>query len=72
MRLEIEAKSRNMNDSLTSDPKLISELGRVNRIDFNARTTQCCVLTHNAMSSAAWVDVNIMEPRALDVLGIKI
>lgn len=66
-----------MNNSLTSELKLISEWGRINRVDFDARQTQCCVLTHNrnnnAILSVTWGDVvNIKQSENLDVLTMKI
>lgn len=76
--LEIGARRSNMNDALTSDLITISEWGRANRVDFNARKTQCCFLTHRrdagagVLSSVSMGNVNIEEADALDVLGMRI
>ena len=49
----------------TGDLITISEWGEANRIDFNARKTQYCVLTHRCnagagvLSSVPMVNVNI-------------
>ena len=66
-----------MNESLNHDLIKISEWGRVNRVDFNARKTQCCFLTHKRLAdivvpSIYMGGVNIKESETLDVLGMKI
>ena len=41
-----------MNDTLNQDLLTISEWGKANRVEFNARKTQCCFLTHRAVGSS--------------------
>ena len=72
--MEIRARKLSMNDALIGELITISEWGLVNRVDFNARKTQRCFLTHrrdagaNVLSSVSMGNVNIEEADALDVL----
>ena len=56
----------------------IPEWIRANRVDFNARKTQCCFLTHRrnadagVLSCVSMGNVNIAKADALDVLGMSI
>ena len=62
-----------MNDTLGRDLDIISEWGRANRVEFNARKIQCCVLTHKratnqGASSVYMGGIIIEESESLDVL----
>lgn len=75
--LEIERRRKIMNDTLNDDLKLIEEWGQANRVDFNARKTQCCLLSHkratdSSTPSLSMGGVVIAESDALDVLGISV
>lgn len=65
-----------MDDTLNHDLLTISEWGRANKVGFNARKTQCCMLTHRAVDSALpsvhMGAIDIEESDTLDVLGMKI
>ena len=67
-----------MNDALTGDLITISEWGRANRVDLNARKTQYCFLTHrrdagsDVLSYVSMGNVTIEEADALDVLAMSI
>ena len=62
--MEIGARRLNMSDAFTGDLIAISEWGRANRVDFNARKSQCCFLTHqrnagaDVLSSVSMCQVN--------------
>ena len=64
----------NVNDTLTGDVITTSKWGRANRVDFNARKTQCCFLTYQrgagVLSSVSMGNVDTEEADALDILGM--
>ena len=65
-----------MNDALNQGLTTISDWGRGNRVEFNARKTQCCMLSHRdvepTLSSVHMGGINIEGSDTLDVLGMKI
>ena len=74
--LEIDVDKSNMKISGTSDLHSFSEWGRMNRIDYNAQKSQCCLQkprhSNNVASSVAMFAVNIRQSEAVDVVGMKI
>ena len=63
-----------MNETLNRELATIVEWGRMNRVDFNAAKTQCCLLSHKRItdsgaSSISMDGVDFDEADALDVLG---
>ena len=74
---EIEDRRREMDETVGQDLLAISEWGRVNRVEFNARKTQGCLLSYKrfadpSVSSISIDGVDIEQSDALDVLGMKI
>ena len=65
-----------MDDSLNNDLIDIVRWGRLNRVEFNANKTQCCLLSHKRISflgqGVSMCDVNITQSDTLAVLGISI
>ena len=62
-----------MDDTLNSDLVKIEESERVNRVEFNARKTQCCLLSHKRTSDPGqnvyMGGMAIAKSETLDVLG---
>ena len=74
---EVQGKRQVMNDSLNHDLQVINEWGKANRVEFNARKTQCCMISHKhtedlTLPSISIGGVDIDETEALDILGMKI
>ena len=65
-----------MDDTLNSDLVKIEEWGRENRVELNARKTQCCLLSHKRIldtgQNVAMGGMVIAESATLDVLGTSI
>ena len=51
---EVGVNRNYMDDTLNSDLVKSEEWGRVNRVEFNARKTQCCLLSHKRTSNPGW------------------
>lgn len=73
----VQGKRREMNVMLNHDLHLISEWGRENRVEFNARKTQCCRISHkhtddSTLPTISMGGLDVGESEALDVLGLKI
>ena len=65
-----------MDDTLNSDLVKIEEFGRVNRVEFNARKTQCCLISYKRTSdpdqNVYMGGMAIAKSETLDVLGTSI
>ena len=65
-----------MDDTLNSDLVKIEEWGRANRLEFNARNAQCCLLSHKRISDPGqnfcMGGMAIVKSETLDVLGTSI
>ena len=65
-----------MDDTLNSDLVNIEEWGRVNSVEFNARKTQCYLLSHKRISDRGQIvcmgGVAMVKSETLDVLGTSI
>ena len=65
-----------MADTLNTDLVKIEEWRRVNRVEFNARKTQYCLLSHKRISdpgqNVCMGGMVIVKSETLDVLGTSI
>ena len=65
-----------MEDTLNSDLVKIEKWGRANKVEFNARKTQCCLLSHRQISDTGQMDymggMEIARQETLDVLDTSI
>ena len=68
---EVGVSSNYMDDTLNSDLVKIAEWGRTNRVEFNARKTQCWLLSHKRISdprqNVCMGGIEIVKSETLDV-----
>ena len=73
---EVGVSRNSMDDRLNSDLVKIEEWGHANRVEFKARETQCCLLSHNRISdpgqNVCMGGMEIVKSDTLDVLVTSI
>ena len=73
---EVGLSKNCMDDTLNSVLVKIEEWGRANRVVFNARKTQCCLLSHKRISdpgeNVCMGGMEIATSETLDVLGTSL
>ena len=67
---------QNMESSLNEDLLKIVEWGKLNRVEFNANKTQCCLLTHKRIDGfdqrTNMAGVDVTQNNCLHILGMHL
>jgi len=71
----VQQARTNVSNSLNRDLKEICDWGSVNRVNFNASKTQCCLLSvklNPSIPSLFFENVNIENSESINILGMEI